>query len=231
MQVDYVDALLIHWPLPTPSAGNVDHQKFESSDPFCQLGSPTYSPKDCRISTWKGMLKILESGGARSVGVSNYKVSHLQEIIDAGLALPAINQCPFHIYRSSSQQPLIDFCRKHGIVFMGYSPLGIPDWWSFPPPLAAKQLQDPVVLQIAADVHRSPAEVLLNWQYQLGIPVQPRTQNMEHMHENLHVFDFHLTQSQLDALFSRPQDFCSIDKRMYQCVPTESHPNRFEGIA
>eukprot|EP01116_Phalansterium_solitarium_P023935 TRINITY_DN8613_c0_g1_i2.p1 TRINITY_DN8613_c0_g1~~TRINITY_DN8613_c0_g1_i2.p1 ORF type:complete len:435 (+),score=76.01 TRINITY_DN8613_c0_g1_i2:152-1306(+) len=230
MQVDYVDALLVHWPLPAPSAGNVAHKEYPSSDPYCKPKTPTYDAKQCRLSTWKAMVRIFETGGAKAIGVSNYKVEHLQEIIDAGLPLPSINQCPFHIYRSAAQQRLVDVCRENDILFMGYSPLGVPDWWRFPEPMASNQLIDPEVKKIAAAHGKSPAQVLLNWQWQLGVPFHPRTQRLEHMRENLRVFDFKLGHDEVVTLSSRPQDFCKIDPRMYQCVGTKDHPNRVEGL-
>ena len=92
-KVTYVDAALIHWPTSTGA----------STEPSCQSGAPSYNATTCRLQTWRAMLSIWNSGAARSVGVSNYNVSQLQEILDAGLPLPAINQIPIHIYRSSSQ--------------------------------------------------------------------------------------------------------------------------------
>ena len=66
------------------------------------------------------MLAIFHSGRARSVGVSNYNATHLQEIIDAELPLPSVNQCPFNAYRGASQASTLEFCRRHGITFMAY---------------------------------------------------------------------------------------------------------------
>jgi glycerol 2-dehydrogenase (NADP+) len=116
--VGYVDMLLIHWPdTATPN----------STDPACQHGTPTYDARACRLSTWRAMLEIFNKGEALGVGVANYNATHLQEIKDAGMLMPSVNQCPFNIHRSSSQQDTIDFCNKEGILFNSYSSLGIPD--------------------------------------------------------------------------------------------------------
>lgn len=117
MNINYVDALLIHWPT---SLAN-------SSEPSCQVFAPTYNATECRLQTWRAMVSIFNGGGALSIGVSNYNASHLMEIVDAGLPLPAINQCPFHVYRSSSQAATRAYCKANGILFHGYSPLG--EWW------------------------------------------------------------------------------------------------------
>ena len=98
------------------------------------------------------MVEIFNAGGARSIGVSNYNVTHLQEIIDAGLPLPALTQNPFHLYRSTSQADLIAFCKAHNILFLGYSPLGVPDDHAYPTNISGvptgmsvSTLVDPVV--------------------------------------------------------------------------------------
>jgi diketogulonate reductase-like aldo/keto reductase len=121
LQVSYVDMLLIHWPAQNdPSAP-------KSSDPVCQNDTPSYDARACRLSTWRAMLEIFKSGHARGVGVANYNVTHLQEIKAAGLLMPSVNQCPFNIHRSTSQQDIINYCNKEGILFNSYSSLGIPD--------------------------------------------------------------------------------------------------------
>lgn len=177
------------------------------------------------------MVSIFNSGGALAVGVSNYNASHLQEIIDAGLPLPAVNQCPFHLHRSSAQQSLRDFCAQHNILFNGYSPLGIPDLTvdapassslllhKFPAPMTANILDEPAVQQIAQAHQRSPAQVLLQWQYSLGIATNPRTADPAHMRENLNIFDFQLTASEIQTLGSFPQDYCDLPDNWYECVP------------
>ena len=114
LQTDYVDLLLIHWPTQVVP---------QSMDPNCRQG-PHYDERLCRLNTWRAMLEIFDSGKALSVGVSNFNITHLEEIANAGLRLPSVNQCPFHLYRSSSQQRLRDYCRGHNITFWGYSPLG-----------------------------------------------------------------------------------------------------------
>jgi 2,5-diketo-D-gluconate reductase A len=214
----YVDALLIHWPCPD---NKCEAWTNTSTDPLCNVNSQTFSPTACRISTWKAYVQVFNSGKALSIGVSNFNATHLQEIIDAGLPLPAINQIPFHLYRSSSQQQTIDFCRAHNITVNGYSPLGIPDWKTFPTStgMSTTQRADPVVQGIAAAHGVSPSKVLLAWQWALGIPVNPRSQNVDHMIENLNYFDLQLTQAEIGALSSRPQSTCSVDPTFYECAP------------
>ena len=120
-QTDYVDLMLIHW----PTSGG------KSSDPECQIHGPKYNATSCRLTSWKTLLDLQKEGKARAVGVSNYNVDHLQEIIDAGLPLPSVNQCPYNPYLASAQAELLAMCKKHNIIFNSYSPLGIPDWHQY----------------------------------------------------------------------------------------------------
>ena len=169
MNVSYVDLVLNHWPT-SPATPTVD--------PLCDPAkNATYDAKACRLSTWRAYVEIFSSGKARAIGVANYGISDLQEIIDAGMPLPALNQVPYHLYNAAHQQPLKAFCDVHGIVLLSYSPFGIPDWHAFPTPALPSNstLTDPVVLSVAAaHAPATPAQVLLAWLWQQGMPSNPR---------------------------------------------------------
>jgi diketogulonate reductase-like aldo/keto reductase len=214
MNTTYLDALLIHWPWPSASKGNVTQNATQSSDPFCNTTAlDTYDEKECRLSTWRAMLEIYFAGGAKAIGVSNYNVSHFEEIRAAGLPLPAITQSPFNIYLSAAQMDIASYCWRNGIVFLGYSPFGVPDYKKFPTPSlpAASQLEDPVVLAIAAAHGATPAQVIIAWHWALGVPVNPRSMNAQHMADNIAAFGLTLSQSEIHLLSTRPQDMCSFD--------------------
>jgi diketogulonate reductase-like aldo/keto reductase len=220
MNVSYVDALLVHWPWPSMSKGNVTNNATQSSDPLCNTTSlATYDEVGCRLSTWRAMLEIYQAGGARSIGVSNYNVSHFEEIAAASMPLPALTQSPFHIYLSAAQMDVTSYCWRNGIVFLGYSPFGVPDYKVYPPALpAANQLNDPVVVSIAARLGATPAQVILAWMWQLGIPTNPRSMNPQHMKDNLGAYGFSLNQTEMHLMSTRPQDFCSFDSTWYECA-------------
>lgn len=224
-KVSYVDLLLIHWPTYAPS----ELSPVEPVDPACNTLKKTYNEVQCRLNTWKAMVEIFQAGGAKAIGVSNYNTSHLQEIIDAGMPLPSVNQCPFHVHRSSSQMDLVHFCQSHDIAFNAYSPLGVPDLAAdvapsqsfllhkFPAPMTASILDEPILKSIAAAHQRSPAQIIINWLWAQNIPTNPRSMNPSHMTENLNSFDFTLTPAEMQALSNMPQDYCSIDN-WYECV-------------
>lgn len=175
----YVDALLIHWPTSTAA----------SQEPACQTAAPTYNATHCRLETWRAYVDIFKAGQARSIGVSNYDRGQLQEIVDAGMPLPAINQIPYHSYRSSTWADTVAWCNRHGVLVNAYSPYGVPDYHTFPPPMARTPMEDPVVTAIAQAHQRTPAAVLSAWLYAQGIALNPRTYNASHMQDNLLAFD------------------------------------------
>ena len=107
LQTDYMDLLLVHEPV-----GDIP----QSADPYCRVGSPVYTEKACRLGTWRAMVRVWQEGKALAIGVSNWNTTHLQEIVDAGLPLPSVNQCPFNLYHSSAQQELRDYCKAHNIL-------------------------------------------------------------------------------------------------------------------
>lgn len=216
LQTDYVDLLLVHWPTYKPNALS---GWAEPSDPFCNTTASTYDAKACRLSTWKAMVQLWKAGKAKAIGVSNYNSTHIQEIIDAGMPLPTVNQCPFNPYRSSSQMDTVNFCKAHDITFLAYSPLGIPDWHQFNPPLQKTVLEEPTIRQIAEAHGKTPAQVILNWEWNLGIPSNPRSMNATHMQENMGIYDWTLTAAEMKQMGAFHQDGCSIDGSFYECAP------------
>ena len=178
----YVDALLVHWPTSTAP----------SQDPACNAKDAAYNATACRLETWRAYVDAFKGGKALSIGVSNYHVAELQEIADAGMPLPAINQIPYHVYRSSSWAETVAWCLRNGVLVNAYSPYGAPDAHSYPTEgtgMAASPLQDAVVLAVAAAHGRSPAAVISAWLRALGIVLNPRTYSAAHMADNLQAFD------------------------------------------
>lgn len=212
MNVSYVDLALIHWP----------QNKAPSSDPACNANGGAGNAT-CRLNSWRALVDVFNAGRARAIGVSNYNSSELQEIVDAGLPVPALNQIPLNIYRSSTQAATALTCARWGIALNAYSPLGVPDWHAFPTGatgMSATTLADPVVAGIARAHNRTAAAVMINWLwFGLGAVTNPRTRDPAHMAENLFVsYDFRLTDGEVNALSSRPQSWCSVDN-WYECAP------------
>lgn len=144
--------------------------------------------RDRYVHGWQGLIALREKGLARAIGVSNFKPKHLQRVIDATGVTPEVNQIERHPYliRRSS----VSFHREHGIVTEGWSPLG----------RGNGLFEDSVVTSIADEVGRTPSQVLLRWAVQEGHAVAVKSKRRERQLENLEVFDFALTPTQLAAI-------------------------------
>jgi len=159
--LDYVDLFLIHWP--------VERRRLES---------------------WKALEEFKREGRARSIGVSNYTVRHLDELLHAAEIPPAVNQVEFHPFLV--QNELLAHCREHGIVLTAYSPLA-----------HGEGLGDPMLAAIGARHGKTAAQVMIRWAIQHGTSVIPKSTRRDRIHENALVFDFRLDADemrQIDAL-------------------------------
>ena len=162
--LEYVDLYLVHWPVP-------------------QL----------RNESWKALLKIREQGLARSIGVSNYTIPHLEELLRATPVPPSVNQVEFHPFLY--QRELLEYGQKHRIQLEAYSPL-----------TRGRHLKHPLIKEIGAKYGRTPAQVLIRWGLQHGLVVIPKSVRPERIRENADVFGFEIKlpdMARLDALDER----------------------------
>ncbi len=159
---DYVDLFLIHWPLPTLYDGDF-------------------------VSTWKTLEEFKKDGRARSIGVSNFQIHHLEELARDTETVPAVNQIEVHPYFANDE--LRAYGIDHTIVTEAWSPIA-----------QGAVLGDPVVTQIAQKVGKSPAQVVLRWHIERGDVVFPKSVTPERIKENIEIFDFELSDDAIDAL-------------------------------
>ncbi len=159
---DYVDLFLIHWPLPTLFDGDY-------------------------VSTWKTLEAFKSDGRARSIGVSNFEIAHLERLAAETGTVPAVNQIEVHPYLANDE--VRAYGQEHGIVTEAWSPLA-----------QGKALSDPVVGEIAARIGRSPSQVVLRWHIERGDIVFPKTMSPTRMRENIDVFEFELEPDDVDRL-------------------------------
>jgi 2,5-diketo-D-gluconate reductase A len=158
--VDHVDLYLIHWPRPT---------------------------EDRYVETWRALTEFKSDGRARSIGVSNFTIDHLERIISETGQTPTVNQIELH--PRLVQAELRRFHAQHGIATEAWSPLG-----------RARLLDDPAIEQIARARGRTSAQVILRWHIQLGNVVIPKTVTPERIEENFDVFDFELDDGEMHAI-------------------------------
>src|SRR5207302_4646048 len=145
-------------------------------------GGPTWA--------WPGMERARELGHTRSIGVSNFSVGELQALLTAATIPPAVNQVQFSPFKY--RRALLEACQHHDVALEAYSPLG-----------TGRHLSNRTVRRIAERVGRTPAQVLLRWCLERGLPVIPKSTHRERIEENGQVFDFTLDNddiAELDAL-------------------------------
>lgn len=142
-----------------------------------------------RHASWQALEELKSQGLARNIGVSNYTVEHLQRLMERSGTVPAVNQIEFHPFIYEQQKAVLAFCKEHGIVVEAYSPLSR---------LAAENR--PRIEEIAAGLGKSPQQIVLRWCIQHGAVPLPRSQNPGHIASNLEVFDFELSESDMEKL-------------------------------
>jgi 2,5-diketo-D-gluconate reductase A len=150
--LDQVDLYLIHWPKPRQNA---------------------------YAEAWKALVKLKEEGRTKSIGVSNFTVSHLKRIVDATGVTPSVNQIELH--PGFQQKELAAYHAEHGIVTESWSPLG-----------QGTLLENPTLKALAQKHGRTPAQVVIRWHLDLGYIVIPKSATPSRIRENFDVFDFSL---------------------------------------
>jgi 2,5-diketo-D-gluconate reductase A len=139
------------------------------------------------VDTWKALEDLLGEGHLRAIGVSNFQAAHLQRLLDEASIVPAVNQIEIHPYLT--QDPLREFDQAHGIATEAWSPIA-----------QGKVLDDPVIVAIASDVGRTPAQVVLRWHIQRGDIVFPKSVTRSRVEENFVLFDFELGEAPMAAI-------------------------------
>jgi diketogulonate reductase-like aldo/keto reductase len=140
-----------------------------------------------RLAAWAELERLREAGVLRAIGVSNFMVRHLQELLAHARTVPAVNQVELSPFLQ--QRDVRALCRAHGIVVQAYSPL-----------TKGRRLDHPVLARIARELQRSPAQVLLRWGLQQGVVVLPKSTRPARIRENLALFDFELSAGHMAAL-------------------------------
>jgi diketogulonate reductase-like aldo/keto reductase len=149
-------------------------------------------------ATWRAMEALVDEGLATNIGVSNFEIEHLQRIQAIATKPIAVNQ--FETQPYYQRTPLVNYCQEHGIVVTAHTSLGSPGNVMKSHHASAPLMQDPVVAQIAADVGRAPANVLLRWAVQRGTIVLPKSVTAARIASNADIFSFELSAAQMAAI-------------------------------
>ncbi|MHA1239750.1 MAG: aldo/keto reductase [Promethearchaeota archaeon] len=169
LQTDYVDLYLIHWPV-----------------------------SNLRNDTWKALEKLYKEGKAHSIGVSNFTINHLEELLGTTEVVPALNQ--FELSPFLYQKDLIAYCQNKSIVVEAYSGL-----------TRGRKFSNSVLQEIGEKHNKNPAHILIRWGLQHKIVQIPKTGKKEHLAENANVFNFTLDGEDMKLLDNLNEDFRTID--------------------
>lgn len=167
LNTKYIDLYLIHWPV-----------------------------KEKRKESWKALEKIYESGYCHSIGISNYTVNHLKELLTYANVIPALNQVEFSPYLY--QKELLDFCKSHNILLAAYAPL-----------TRVKKFSDPQLLSLSNKLNKTVAQILIRWAIEHDLVVIPKSVHKNRIRENANVFDFVLDEVHMNILDNMNEDFRS----------------------
>lgn len=163
--LEYIDLYLIHWP---------GTQK--------------------RGESWKALEKIYKEGRCRAIGVSNYTIRHLNELMSFCEIVPAVNQVEFSPFLY--QKELLNYCYKNNLQLEAYSPLA-----------RARKLEDARLIEIAKMYSKTPAQILIRWSLQHNLVVIPKSARKERIIENADVFDFNISAQDMEKLDSMNENF------------------------
>jgi diketogulonate reductase-like aldo/keto reductase len=143
------------------------------------------------------MIKLWRQGKARAIGVSNYSIRELNELIDKSDIVPAVNQVEFHPFLY--QEELLRFCKNNKIQLEAYSPL-----------TRGKRLNHPNILELAKKYNKTPAQVLIRWSLQHNVIVIPKSIHEARIKENSQVFDFQLEPKDMKLLDSLNENLYTV---------------------
>lgn len=166
LQLEYLDMYLIHWPVT-----------------------------DLRLDSWKAMEELVDEGHVGSIGVSNYTIRHLKELLEVAKIKPVVNQVEFSPFLF--QKDLLEFCSHNNIILEAYSPILS---------VVRKRSDNEILNELANKYDKSIAQISIKWSLQLGNSVIPRSSNMDRIYENADIFDFSLTDSDVTKINSLNED-------------------------
>lgn len=214
LQLEYLDLYLIHWPV----AFKPDISFPEKAEDFLSLEEVPL------IETWKEMIKAKEQGLVKHIGVSNFSIEKLEELMNDTDHAPEMNQVELHPYLQ--QDKLLEFCSKNGINVTGYSPLGSGDRSDeMKADDEPSLLENPVINKIAKKHGASAGQILIKWSEQRGTAVIPKSTNEGRIKENLQSAGFQLDEDDLKQIADLDDHFRYVTGKFF-----EMEGNSYENI-
>lgn len=160
LDLDYIDLYLVHWPV-----------------------------KDKYKDTWKALETLYKEGKVRAIGVCNFQIHHLEDLLADAEIAPMVNQVECH--PRLTQKDLLSYCQEHHIQLEAWSPLG-----------RGRMLDEPTLMELAARYQKTVAQIILRWNLQSGIVTIPKSVREERIIENADIFDFELSKEDMSVIDS-----------------------------
>lgn len=213
--LDYLDLYMVHFPIA------MEYVPFDRNYPPGWITDPAHPEQGMKLAkvprheVWGAMEELVRAGLVRNIGVCNYNTALLRDLLAYAQIRPTVLQVELHPYLT--QEKLLRFCREEDIAVTGFSPLGAP---SYVPLGAAKPeesvMEGQVIRDLAQRHGKTPAQIVLRWGVQRGTAIVPKTSKPERLVENLSIFDFALTEEEMNTIsalnrnrrFNDPGVFC-----------------------
>lgn len=156
--MDYIDLYLIHWPV-----------------------------KGKYLDTWRALEKLYHDGFVKAIGVCNFQVHHLEDLMAKSEIKPMVNQVEFH--PRLTQHEVLSFCKNNNIQMEAWAPL-----------MRGRLMDDPTIVKLAEKYSKKPSQIMLRWDIDSGVVTIPKSVHEERIQENADIFDFELEPSDLEEI-------------------------------
>ncbi|XP_033752463.1 aldo-keto reductase family 1 member A1-like [Pecten maximus] len=206
LQTDYVDLYLVHWPFAFKDGDDLFPKDTD--------GNVVFADHDY-VDTWKAMEKLVGAGLTKAIGISNFNKKQIERVLEVATVKPTNIQIEIHPYFLNEK--LVAFCKQNGMTVTAYAPLANPSrtWKSADEPIV---FDEQVLKDIASKKGKSIAQVVLRFHLQRGIVVIPKSITPARIKENLQLYDFDLSESEMQLIAGLNRDL-----RFYQEGIASSH--------
>ncbi len=199
--LEYLDLYLMHW-----GFAHAEDER-EDKDGFLVMDNIPIR------ETWEAMEELVEQGLVKAIGVANFTVAGLMDLLTYAKIKPAVDQIEIHPYLQKER--LIEFCKHRGVVVTAYSPLGRPDNTD----MTARIIDDLTIVKIAEAHKKTSAQVLIRWAIQRETVAIPKSTHPAHIKENIDVFDFALSTEEMSEIAVLGKDLRLVEPYRWGKVP------------